>query len=499
MNPFRLRLPPRIRERYQKYHLEIRHLTVVVLVLILFQFAMLFMNRASLHTVFTRSQEWYQQDAAERIANLTATSFEMLLESKGLRRGLSENESRRIIQDFNIIFSQQLLDKNVQALCILIPRGDSVIVIDDGQQLFEYFLGDPARVRSAGARYPEALRLFRRFADSLRSSEQTFTVVEQQQTFHVFTPFVPYGELVGAEYMKAAPDLSFLTGEMSANYDQTALVYSGLIIVGLLAMFYISSRTLRERNSAQRQLFEEQTKHLADQITRQKETMFAKRIYHAHHKAEKIGGFIKEDLRQLTPETMVPVRDRINKYASFVARVIYDMKWYDPPIHTIRGPLFSTDINEILRFIVDNIFRRVTGGQHAAEFVMDLDPAVPRVAINEFVIWEAVEPIIQNSVDHAGVAHNVITVQTRYLPDQNVSQIVITDTGRGIPAELLERDAQGVQKLFLEHVTSGETGKEHTGYGCYIAHELATQRFGWKLEAENRPGGGARFTFIVPH
>ncbi len=499
MSPFQIRIPARIRERYQKYHLEIRHLTVVVLILILFQFVVLFMNRTSLHKVFTRTQEWYQQDAAERIANLTATSFEMLLESKGLRRGLSENEARQIVQDFNIIFSQQLLDKNVQGLCILIPRGDSVLVIDDGQQLFEYFLGDPSRVRSAGARYPEALALFRRIADSLRSSEQTFTVVEQQQSFHVFTPFVPYGEFVGAEYMKASPDLSFLTEEMSVNYDQTALVYSGLIIVGLLAMFYISSRTLRERNAAQRLLFEEQTKHLADQITRQKETMFAKRIYHAHHKAEKIGGFIKEDLRLLTPETMVTVRDRINKYASFVARVIYDMKWYDPPIHTIRGPLFSTDINEVLRFIVDNIFRRVSGGQKAVEFVLDLDPALPRVAINEFVIWEAVEPIIQNSIDHAGVERNTLTVRTRYLPERNESSIVIADTGRGIPADLLACDAQGVRKLFLEHVTAGGTGKEHTGYGCYIAYELATQRFGWKLDATNLPNGGAQFTFVVPH
>ena len=65
-------IPPRLRERYQASHLGIRHLVVLALVLISFQFIVLYMNAHSLRTVFSRSQEWYQQDAAERIANLTA-------------------------------------------------------------------------------------------------------------------------------------------------------------------------------------------------------------------------------------------------------------------------------------------------------------------------------------------------------------------------------------------------------------------------------------------
>jgi hypothetical protein len=493
-------IPPRFLERYRKYHLEIRHLVVLALVLISFQFIVLYMNRNSLHKVLSRSQEWYQQDAAERIANLTATSFEMLLESKSARRDFSENEARQIVQDFNIIFSQPLLEKDVQSLCILIPRGDSVIVIDEGQQLFAYFFGDPARVRTSGENHADAIRMFRQIRDSLRTSEQTLTVVEQQQVFHVFTPFVPHGEFVGAEYMKTSPDLSFLTEEMSSNYDQTGFVYSGLIIIGLIAMFTISSRTLKERNEAQRLLYEEHTSHLSQEIHRQKEMLFTKRIYHAHHKAEKIGGFIKEDLYLLTPDTMATIRNRINKYSSFIARVIYDMKWYDPPIHTIRGPLFDTDLNETLRFIIDNIFRRVTGGAQVVEFVLDLDPRLPHVAINEYVVWEAVEPIIQNCIDHANVGRNVVTIRTTNDPERRVSSIVITDVGRGVRPDLLEPDAQGMKKIFLEHLTTGGgEGKEHTGYGCYIAYELATQRFGWKLDVVNRPEGGAQFTFVIPN
>jgi uncharacterized membrane protein len=487
----------RLLEGYRKYQFEIRHLIVLALVLIAFQFVVLFMNQNSLQKVFDRSQQWYQQDAAERIANLTATSLELLLESKSPQKKFTESEVRQIVQDFNIIFSQQLLNKNVQSICILIPHRDKVISIDDGQQLFNYLFGHPTDIVDSGV-HAEATRLFAQLKDSLIKFEQTITIVEGKQIFHVFIPFVPRGEFIGAVYMKTTPDLSFLTQEMSSNYDQTAFVYSGLIIVGLLAMFYISTRTLNERNEIQRLFFEEQKKHLTEQINHQKEMLFTKRIYHTHHKAEKIGGFIKEDLRVLTSDNIGQIKYRIDKYASFIARVIYDMKWYDPPIQTIRGPMFKTSVNNAIQFIIENIFKRVS--KQYAIFELNLDPAMPDVAINEYVIWEVLEPIIQNALDHSRNKNTQVIITTKYDPMINQSIISIVDNGMGIHPDLMELDASGVKKIFLEHVTSGETSeKQHSGYGCYIAREIATQRFGWSVDVENLPSGGCQFTFTVHH
>ncbi len=500
MMKLKLKKPRRFREQYHQYRFEIRHITVMVLILIVFQFIVLYMNQLSLRKVFVKSQQWYQQDAAERIANLTASAIEMLLEFKSPETRPSEAEERKIVQDFNIIFSQQLLDKNVQSVCILIPRGSLTIAIDDGQQLFDYLFGDIQGRHSSEAAHAEAVRLFKSVEDTLRRIEQIYTVVEREQVFHVFIPFVPRGEFVGAVYMKTTPDLTYLTDEMSRNYNQMALVYAGLIIVGLLAMFYISTLSLSERNEVQRQLFEEQKKHLAEQITHQKEMLFTKRIYHTHHKAEKIGGFIKEDLRNLTAANIDLIRNRIGRYISFIARVIYDMKWYDPPIHTIRGPLFKTNVNAVIAFIVETIFQRVSDKRPSVRFDLRLDPLMPDVAINEYVIWEVLEPIIQNSLDHGGGENTVITIETRFDPHEMRSALIIADNGKGIAPELLETGAQGVKKIFQEQISSGGTpGKEHSGYGCYIAYEIATQRFGWKLDAENLQDGGCRFVFVVPH
>jgi signal transduction histidine kinase len=162
--------------------------------------------------------------------------------------------------------------------------------------------------------------------------------------------------------------------------------------------------------------------------------------------------------------------------------------------------MFKTNMNEVIKFIVENIFQRVSDNRPTTKFDLQLDANMPEVAINEYVIWEVLEPIIQNSMDHGGVDNKVITIKTEFHPVLARSSIMISDNGVGIRSELLEKNELGIKKIFQEQITSGNvSGKEHSGYGCYIAYELATQRFGWKIDAENLPAGGCRFTFIVPH
>ena len=104
------------------------------------------------------------------------------------------------------------------------------------------------------------------------------------------------GEYIGAVYMKNTPDFSFISNQVISNYDETSVIYLSLILLGLLAMYFISSYTVKERDDTQKMLFDEHETNLKKQINYEKELIFTKRIYHTHHKAEKIMGFIKEDL-----------------------------------------------------------------------------------------------------------------------------------------------------------------------------------------------------------
>jgi anti-sigma regulatory factor (Ser/Thr protein kinase) len=489
-----------IRESIGQYRFEIRHLAVLFIILSLFQFILSFVHKISLQKILVSTQEWYQRDSAERLANLTTTSIELLLESRSKNENLKPHEVNKIIQDLNIILSQQYLQQNVQELCLLVPLDSSVAAIDDGHVLYSYIFEDMKKLPPSSWDHSESIARYVSIESEFRAKEQIHTVVDNDQTFHIFVPFVPRGELAGAVYMRNTPDFSVITNEMISAYDETSITYSALILFGLLAMFYISSYTLKERNKAQELLFDEQKRHLADQINTANELLFTKRIYHTHHKAEKIMGFIKDDIRLMTPANIDTVKLRINKYANFIARVIYDMKWYDPPVQTIRSQIFNTNINDVLTFLIDYVFKRISLASDAVVFHLELDPHLPTVHINEFVTWEVFEPIIQNCIDHAGNNSIIVTIRTAYDSDLRQTAVKIMDNGTGIEPWLLEEDAQGRKRIFHEHTSTKKVGgNRHAGYGCYIAYEIAKQRCGWDLTAENLPEKGSSFTITIPH
>lgn len=173
------------------------------------------------------------------------------------------------------------------------------------------------------------------------------------------------------------------------------------------------------------------------------------------------------------------------------------MKWYEPPIQTIRNSSFSTDINEVIKFMVDNIFNRTSRKSKSFEIKLNLDEKVPKVNINEFVVWEILEPLIQNSIDHGSHDDLLITITTKYDPETKISNIIIEDNGKGIKPELLEKNEKGIKKIFLENVSTKNTAHSNSGYGCYIAYEISKQRCGWDIDAENLPERGCKFTITI--
>ena len=485
----------KIREKIKEYHFEFKHITVLFIILFAFQLIVSFVNKASIKDFITTTQDWYLRESAEEIANLTATAIELVLESVDNNKNRSIEERKRIEQSFDIIFSQQQLAHNIDKLGLIIKKSNKYILIDDGKTLYDILIdhNNPDYKIQTDS---NIVNLYKQVEAYVKNNEQIKSIREGK-TFHTFVPFVLRGEFIGAIYMSNSPDLSVISNQVISNYDETSIIYLSLILLGLLAMYFISSYTVKERDEAQKLLLEEHEKNIKKQITYEKELSFTRRIYHTHHKAEKIMGFIKEDLRTLSTENIEEIKYRVTKYSNFISRVIYDMKWYDPPIQTIRSPLFQTDLNEVLRFIVNNIFQRISTKSDAYEIQMELDQNLPIININEFVIWEIVEPLIQNSIDHGGESNLVIKVSTKYDKERNQSYLMIEDNGRGIVQEMLEVNEDGVKKIFIENTTTKTRGMNNSGYGCYIAYEMV-KRCGWEIDVENLEKG-CRFTITIKH
>ncbi len=480
-------------ENLREYHFEFKHLTVLFIILFFFQLVVSFINKSSVKSFLSSTQEWYQKDSAERLANLTTTSMELLLETINLQEKINDESKEKIIQSFDIILSQQILQHNIQEICILVDKGKNTYAIDEGKILFSFLTNDNSLIPATKTSHKQALELYDKWKEDIRSNEQIQSILTEKQTFHIFVPFVLRGEYIGAVYVKNTPDFSFITEQIISSYDETSVIYLSFILLGLLAMYFISSYTVKERDDTQKLLFDEHERNLKKQITYEKELVFTKRIYHTHHKAEKVMGFIKEDLRNLSADNINDVKYRITKYSNFISRVIYDMKWFDPPLQTIRNPIFNTNVNEVIKFIVDNIFLRITTKTSAFEIKLNFDDTLPNVPVNEFVVWEIIEPLIQNGLDHGRVKNLLINVYTKFEQETGISKITISDNGKGIMTELLEKNGEGIKKIFLENITSKHVDTRNVGYGCYIAYEIC-KRCGWEIDAHNLASGGCIFT-----
>ncbi len=482
--------------RIRTYHFEIYHLLILLIIVILFQIVHSYIISKSIGNLLGSSLEQYRMDTAERLAELTTTSLEILVQQIP-NQDPDDHYNRYLnIQSLNIILTHQSLQENVADIRLIFQKDKSIIPIQDGEELYRYLSKSETPVHKNDFSTDPSVEWFVKARHSLFKDELIKSYLEGIRTFHVLVPFYIRGEVVGAVYMKIIPDFTDIISAVTSSYNQTGALFSALILIGLFAMFRISAYIVRERDQVRRELYRQREEQLRQKIERQKEDLFTRRIYHTHHKAEKIMGFVNEDLRNLNAENISTTRKVVSKYAKFISRVIYDMKTYKPPIEVIRNPVFQTDINEVIRFIVKHIFRRVYREGDQVGFNFELDDSVPKVHINEYVIWEIIEPLIRNSIDHNKDRDILITLRTRYYPERKQSIIEICNNGAGISSEFIETAENGVKKIFLENITT-KTTSCNTGYGCYLAYENC-RLCGWTIDVGN-VNSGIVFTITVIH
>jgi hypothetical protein len=498
MASHRARVADGLRIKLSQYRFEIRHIIILFAVLITFQVILAFMQKSLLGDFLQGTQSWFQKYYAERIAIVTSASLELLFQNQGGPGMDRDSSDNTMVYSLNVFLKQQLIQRSIEDITLILLKEQRIYAINSGQSLYAYFhgtlqayAGDTASHSLPGVKYFLAVQ------NELREHEKIISSLTNEKTFDVVVPFVPEGEYVGALYMRITPDFTFLTDEVKANFSRVSIVFSALIVVGLIAIFIVSSQAVQERDDMQKRLFAEHQEYVENQIRLEKESLFTKRIYHTHHKAEKIMGFIKEDVRKMNPQNLEDLKARVVTYSNFISRIIYDMKWYDQDINTIVNPIFRTDINAVIRFIVDNIFLRISSKNEMFQFHLDLDPSLPLVHVNEYIVWEILEPLIQNSIDHGGRNSLLVNIETRYAKEEWASYISIGDNGKGIEQDLLRPGPRGIKRIFLEHETTKEEGGVHSGYGCYIAYQLAVEKCDWQLDAENLPQGGCKFTIAI--
>jgi signal transduction histidine kinase len=103
------------------------------------------------------------------------------------------------------------------------------------------------------------------------------------------------------------------------------------------------------------------------------------------------------------------------------------------------------------------------------------------VTIDPMLVGQAILNLLLNAAEAIGDGGSI---NVRFGPDRDARQfhLVVTDTGPGIPADVLDR-------IFNPFFTTKESG---TGLGLAIVHRVVEAHDG-TITASNIDGGGAKF------
>jgi len=130
----------------------------------------------------------------------------------------------------------------------------------------------------------------------------------------------------------------------------------------------------------------------------------------------------------------------------------------------------------------------VGAGQRGVRASLELDHALPPVLVDHVQIQQVVLNLVRNAVEAMEqVERRELTIGTRAMPQQGMAEVIVADTGPGIPPELADH-------LFQPFVTTKATGM---GLGLSICREIVEAHHG-RLTTAPASSGGTVFRVTLP-
>ena len=172
-------------------------------------------------------------------------------------------------------------------------------------------------------------------------------------------------------------------------------------------------------------------------------------------------------------QTCGKISNAIGRMESIVSQVLYFTR-------EIRASPIACDLAELIREQVDVARARRT--DDAVRFEID-GPKRFEATFDPNLLAQALLNLLINASDACGDSGTVIV---KYARSKKRSRITITDTGPGLPADVID-------KVFHPFFTTKDHG---TGLGLTIVNRVAEAHEG-SVEARNATGGGAVFEITV--
>ncbi len=151
-----------------------------------------------------------------------------------------------------------------------------------------------------------------------------------------------------------------------------------------------------------------------------------------------------------------------------------------------------------LRAVIGQVvaLRQSEAGAKGVRIEADLPADLPEVRADPDRVAQILQNLLANALTHTppGGRITVAAAKAADGPSRGgLVRVTVADTGPGIPSE----DLPYIFERFYRADQSRSRATGGTGLGLTIARKLVEAQ-GGAIQAENRPGGGAAFTFTLP-
>lgn len=200
-------------------------------------------------------------------------------------------------------------------------------------------------------------------------------------------------------------------------------------------------------------------------------------------------GAASQELMRLTPnahnpETLLQLAAEIRDGSNRLNRVVNNLLEMNRLESGVVRPAREwCDVRELLQSAIESE-RDCASGR---EVRLDVPDNIPLALLDHTLIEQAVAKLIANAGSHTP-PRLPVEIDAEYKGEQLL--ISVSDRGPGLPTELPER-------LFEKFYRGDARKAGGLGLGLSIARGFV-EAHGGKLSAENRDGGGARFTISLP-
>lgn len=305
-------------------------------------------------------------------------------------------------------------------------------------------------------------------------------------------------DLMGRPMAEAAPEFQDLMARAESSDGEAAQGQVNITRHGEDRNLLVRVSAVRDRDEITGFVvtFDDVTEQLADQRTAAWADV-ARRIAHEiknpltpiQLSAERLQRKYSQEIRS-EPEVFTQCTDTIIRQVGDLRRMVNEFSSFS----RMPAPVFrASDLIDIVRQAV--FLQQVANS--GIDFEMELPDGAVTLPCDGRLIVQALTNLIKNAVESIAASHGAgeedgaaaqgrITVTLE--SDDEVTRVIIRDTGLGLPTEARER-------LTEPYVTTREKG---TGLGLAIVKKVMEDHGGY-LTLENRDETGARVAMTFPH